>query len=103
MVADIQVKRLQAGASVHHFFATPEFRRMRYFFGLIFLVFLGAIGVFAVQNTQAITVKFWSWSVTAPVAILSIAAYVLGMMSGWNVVAFMRSSIRSVSAPVQKE
>jgi uncharacterized integral membrane protein len=76
---------------------------MRYVFGLLLLVLLGAVGVFAVQNTQAVTVKFWNWSVTVPVAILSIGAYFLGMVSGWNVVAFMRSSLRRVAAPTRHE
>jgi uncharacterized integral membrane protein len=69
---------------------------LRYLLGLILLIFLGAIGLFAVQNTQAITVKFWNWSLTAPVAILAISAYFLGMISGWNVIAFVRSSISRV-------
>lgn len=72
---------------------------MRYLLGFILLIFLGAVGLFAVQNTQPITVRFWNYSITAPVAILSIGAYFLGMISGWNVVAFMRSMIQSVTAP----
>ena len=76
---------------------------MRYLLGLILLIFLGAVGLFAVQNTQAITVKFWNWGLTAPVAILAIGAYLLGMISGWNVVAFVRSSISRVrSHPVEE-
>ena len=71
---------------------------MRYLLGFILLIFLGAVGLFAVQNTQPITVTFWKWSITAPVAILAIGVYFLGMISGWNVVAFMRSSLRRVTA-----
>ncbi len=71
---------------------------MRYLLGLILLIFLGAIGLFAVQNTQAITVKFWNWGLTAPVALLAIGAYLLGMISGWYVVAFLRGSISRVRA-----
>ena len=48
------------------------------------------------QNTQPITVKFWNWGVTAPVAILAIGACLLGMIGGRDVVAFPRSSIRWV-------
>jgi lipopolysaccharide assembly protein A len=69
---------------------------MRFLLGLILLIFLGAVGLFAAQNTQPVTVTFWSWGVTAPMALLTIGAYVLGMISGWNVVAFLRSSIRRV-------
>ena len=70
---------------------------MRLIQAVIFLAFLGAVGLFAVQNTEAITVDFWTWKVTGPVALLAIAAYLLGMVSGWTVVAFVRRSLRRVS------
>jgi uncharacterized integral membrane protein len=71
---------------------------MRYVLGFILLVFLGAVGIFAVQNTQTVTVQFLNWSLTAPLALLAVGIYVLGMASGWNVVAFVRTSIRRVTA-----
>ena len=70
---------------------------MRFIQAVIFLAFLGAVGLFAVQNTEAITVEFWTWKVTGPVALLAIVAYLLGMMSGWTVVSFVRRSLRRVS------
>ena len=76
---------------------------MRYLLGLILLIFLGAVGLFAVQNTQPITVKFWNWGVTAPVALLAVGVYLLGLISGWNVVAFLRSSISQVRSRSQGE
>jgi lipopolysaccharide assembly protein A len=69
---------------------------MRVIQAVIFLVFLAAIGVFAVQNTDFITVRFWTWTLSGPVALLTIAAYVVGMLSGWTVVAFVRRSLRRV-------
>jgi hypothetical protein len=42
------------------------------------LDFLGAVGIFAVQNTQTITVRFLNWGLTASVAILTIAVYFAG-------------------------
>ncbi len=71
---------------------------MRYVLGLLLLVFLGAVGLFAAQNTQPVTVAFWSWGLTAPVALVSVASYLLGMISGWSVVAFLRGSLRRVRA-----
>jgi uncharacterized integral membrane protein len=76
---------------------------MRFLFGLILLVFLGAVGLFAVQNTQGVTVRFANWGVTAPVAVLALAAYVLGMLSGWTVVGFIRTSIRRVRTEPGRE
>jgi lipopolysaccharide assembly protein A len=74
----------------------PELVYLRYLLGLILLIFLGAVGLFAFQNTQSVTVKFWSWSVTEPFAMLAIGVYFVGMISGWNVIAFVRSSISRV-------
>jgi lipopolysaccharide assembly protein A len=70
---------------------------MRYLQAIIFLTFLCAIGVFAVQNRGVITVNFLNWNLSQPVALLSVVVYVLGMLSGWTVVAFMRGSYRAVT------
>ncbi len=69
---------------------------MRIIQAIIFLAFLGAVGVFAVQNTDVITVNFWTWKIVGPLALMAIALYVLGMLSGWTVVAFVRQSLRRV-------
>jgi uncharacterized integral membrane protein len=70
---------------------------MRFLQALLFLVFLGAVGVFAVQNTETMTFSFWTWKLTGPVALLTIAVYVLGMLSGWTVVSFAARSLRRVA------
>src|SRR5436305_15164563 len=70
---------------------------MRFIQAVIFLTFLGAVGLFAVQNTEAITVDFWTWKVTGPVVLLAIVAYLLGMMSGWTLVSLVRRSLRRLS------
>lgn len=69
---------------------------MRYMQAVMFLAFLVAIGVFAAQNTGVITVNFLTWNVSQPVALLTVAVYFLGMLSGWAVLAFMRGSLRRV-------
>jgi lipopolysaccharide assembly protein A len=70
---------------------------MRFIQAIVLLAFLGAVGLFAVQNTEAITVVFWSWKATAPIALLAITAYLLGMVSGGTVVSFFRRSLHRVS------
>ncbi len=70
---------------------------MRYIQAFVFLAFLVAIGVFAAQNTDVITVNFLNWNLAQPVALLTVAVYVLGMLSGWTVLAFMRGSLRQVT------
>ena len=69
---------------------------MRFIQAVIFLAFLGAMGLFAAQNTAITTVSFWTWTITAPIALLALATYLLGMLSGWTVVAFVRRSLRRV-------
>jgi uncharacterized integral membrane protein len=75
---------------------------MRFIQAVILLVFLGAIGLFAFQNTDVITFHFWTWNLTGPVAIVTIAVYLLGMLSGWTVVAFMRRSLRRMAQPAAR-
>jgi lipopolysaccharide assembly protein A len=70
---------------------------MRYIQAFVFLVFLAAIGVFAAQNTGVITVNFLNWNLSQPVALLTVAVYFLGMLSGWTVLAFMKGSFRRVT------
>jgi putative membrane protein len=70
---------------------------MRFILGFFLLLFLAAIAVFALQNTQTVTVSFLNWSLTAPFALAAVAIYLLGMLSGWTVVSFLRRSIRQVS------
>ena len=71
---------------------------MRYFQALVFLAFLCAIGVFAMQNRDVITVNFLTWNLSQPVAMVMVVVYFLGMLSGWSVVAFLRRSYRGATA-----
>jgi uncharacterized integral membrane protein len=70
---------------------------MRTILGILLLIFLGAVGIFAVQNTGPVQVKFLNWGTSQPLALVIVAVYLLGMLSGWNVVAFLRRSLRSVA------
>jgi uncharacterized integral membrane protein len=69
---------------------------MRFIQAVIFLAFLGVVGLFAVQNTNPVTINFWTWTLSGPVALLTIVAYLIGMLSGWTVVAFVTRSVRLV-------
>ena len=70
---------------------------MRIIQAIILLAFLGAIGIFAVQNVQTVSLRFLNWSTSGPVALLIVGVYFLGMLTGWTVVSFLRRSIRKVS------
>lgn len=45
---------------------------------LIVIIFL----VFAIQNFEDVTIRFFKWSVTLPLAITTVAVYILGMLTG---------------------
>jgi uncharacterized integral membrane protein len=81
--------------------ALPRSREyaMRFIQVVIFLVFLGAVGIFALQNTNTVAVNFLTWSLSAPVAIVIVSVYLLGMISGWTVVSFVRRSVRRIGEP----
>jgi lipopolysaccharide assembly protein A len=70
---------------------------MRFIQAIILLAFLGAVGLFAAQNTELITVTFGKWKTTGPVALLTVAAYLLGMLSGWTTVSFFSRSLHRIS------
>jgi len=70
---------------------------MRMFYGLILLVLLAAVGVFAVQNRSNVTLNYLDRTLTTSLALLISATYVVGMITGWTVLGFLRRSIHRVS------
>lgn len=45
---------------------------------LIVIIFI----VFAAQNFETVQIKFFKWGVSMPLAILTVAIYILGMFTG---------------------
>ena len=70
---------------------------MRFLQGVLLLVFLGGVFLFALQNNRAVSVRFLGWESTPPVSLLILGVYVLGMLTGGTVVSLLRRSIRKVS------
>jgi lipopolysaccharide assembly protein A len=71
---------------------------MRVAYFLILMLMLGAVGLFALQNREIITLKYLNWSLSCPVSLLVVIAYLLGMASGWTVLGVVRLSLRRVAA-----
>lgn len=65
---------------------------MRVVYALILLLLLGALGVFALQNREAITLKYLEWSVARPTSLLIAVVFLLGMAVG-----LVQRSLRRVS------
>jgi hypothetical protein len=70
---------------------------MRFFCFLILLAALAAVGIFAWQNDEDVKIWFLNRSLTASLALIIGAAYVLGMVSGWSVVGFLKRSFERVT------
>ena len=70
---------------------------MRLIQATLLLLFLGAVGIFALQNNNLIPVKFLNWAITAPTSVLVVGVYLLGMISGGAVFGFVRISLRRVA------
>jgi len=70
---------------------------MRILYALLLLLFLAAVGVFAWQNQDGIPINYFNQSVQYPMAAVVGVAYALGMLSGWTVVGFVKSSLRRVT------
>jgi putative membrane protein len=67
---------------------------MRAFYLVLLILLVGVTALFALQNLRTITVSFFNWSVTLPIAAVVIGAYALGMASGGSVMAFLRWTLR---------
>jgi lipopolysaccharide assembly protein A len=70
---------------------------MRILSSALLVVFVGAIVVFCVQNLDTITINYLGWNMSAPLPVLVLVVYLLGMVSGWGVLSFMRRSIRKAT------
>jgi uncharacterized membrane protein YciS (DUF1049 family) len=70
---------------------------MRFLYFLVLVIIIAALAVFAVQNNEPVTLNYLDRSVTSPLSWLIAAVYLLGMVSGWTVVGFVRRTLRRVT------
>ncbi len=69
---------------------------MRVLLSIILFIFVVALVTFVIQNTHNVEIRFLGWNREAPMAVVSLGLYLLGMLSGWGVVSFLRKSIRKI-------
>jgi putative membrane protein len=67
---------------------------MRWIHLAVIVLFVAAIVLFAVQNFDLVTMSFLGFSVRAPLWLLVVIVYVLGMATGGSLVALLRRSFR---------
>jgi uncharacterized integral membrane protein len=72
---------------------------MRIVYLVLIVALAGVTLLFALQNLQTITVSFFNWSVTLPIALVIIGAYALGMATGGSLLAFLRWTLQRAKRP----
>jgi uncharacterized integral membrane protein len=63
---------------------------MRWFNTVVIVVFVAAALIFALQNLQSVMVSFLGFRTSAPLAVLVVIIYLLGMVTGGSAWALMR-------------
>jgi uncharacterized membrane protein YciS (DUF1049 family) len=71
---------------------------MRFVYLFFLAIFIAAVALFAFQNRETVTVAYLNQSLSCSLALLIGAVYLLGMLSGWTIVGFVRRSVRRVTA-----
>ncbi len=66
---------------------------MRWLYLAIVVVFVAALIIFVVQNTQSVSMSFLSLGITLPLAVLALIVYVLGALTGGSLYALLRRSV----------
>ena len=72
---------------------------MRWFHIAIVVALAAATVMFAVQNLQSVTVSFLAFRVSAPLAVLAILIYLLGMATGGSLWALFRWALQGSKPP----
>lgn len=71
---------------------------MRYVYLSIIILFFALVALFALQNLQSVTASLLGLQLTAPLALLIAATYLLGMATGGGLFTFLRYTIHKASA-----
>lgn len=64
---------------------------------IVLIVIVGLLLTFVLQNFAGVDIHFLGWQMKAPLAIICLLIYVMGMLSGWAVVSFLGRSLRQVT------
>ena len=70
---------------------------MRFLCFLFLVALAGAVGIFAWQNEDGVTIRFPDWTLPMTLAAVAGASYVVGMFSGWSIVGMIRRSVHRVT------
>ena len=63
---------------------------MRYITGTLAILLLVVVVIFSIQNRESVSLAFLVWSLSVPKIFLILGIYVLGMLSGWGLIALVK-------------
>jgi uncharacterized integral membrane protein len=67
---------------------------MRFVYITLIVVLTGIVVLFKFQNLEMVTVSLFAARFTLPVSVLILLVYVLGMLTGGSLLAFLRTWVR---------
>jgi lipopolysaccharide assembly protein A len=70
---------------------------MRILYLIALLLLIVAIGIFAFENREQMTLRFLDQSVSCPRSLMIGVVYLVGMLSGWVIVGLVRRSLRRIT------
>jgi lipopolysaccharide assembly protein A len=75
---------------------------MRFIWFVIFLIFVAIIGVFAFENSEPTPINYRDQNLSVqtihlPMSVLIGGIYVLGMLTGWTVIGFLKRTVQHVA------
>jgi uncharacterized membrane protein YciS (DUF1049 family) len=70
---------------------------MRLVYLILLVMIVAAVVLFAVQNGERVNLRYLDRSVTISLPLLIAVVYLLGMVSGWTVVGFLKRSLLRVT------
>jgi uncharacterized integral membrane protein len=75
---------------------------MRYVWLLLFLIIVALIGVFAYENNDPVAINYLDQtlsvqSIHLPMSVLIGATYVLGMVTGWIALGFLKRTVQHMA------
>jgi uncharacterized integral membrane protein len=75
---------------------------MRFYYSIVFLILAGAIGVFAIENRETMTIEYFGQSATCSRSFMIGVVYLFGIVSGCIIVGFMRRVLRPTEESLQE-
>jgi uncharacterized integral membrane protein len=69
---------------------------VRWVYLAIVVVFVAALVVFVLQNTESVSVSFFTWAIDLPIAVVVFVVYVLGALTGGSLYGLLRRSVAGV-------